>query len=64
MLTVSIWIMCEMLDNVCDINRGVYFLGDLNIDKKPNQRKAPDLRLGALLFTHSKFLGVKLTLIV
>uniref|UniRef100_A0A4W5NM05 Reverse transcriptase domain-containing protein n=1 Tax=Hucho hucho TaxID=62062 RepID=A0A4W5NM05_9TELE len=24
--------MCEMLDNVCDINRAVYFLGDLNID--------------------------------
>ena len=24
--------MCEMLDNVCDINREVYFLGDLNID--------------------------------
>ena len=24
--------MCEMLDNVCDINRGVYFLGKLNID--------------------------------
>ena len=23
--------MCEMLDNVCDINREVYFLGDLNI---------------------------------
>ena len=24
--------MCEMLDNVCDINREVYFWGDLNID--------------------------------
>ena len=24
--------MCEMLFNVCDINREVYFLGDLNID--------------------------------
>ena len=24
--------MCEMLDNACDINREVYFLGDLNID--------------------------------
>ena len=24
--------MCEMLDNVCNINREVYFLGDLNID--------------------------------
>ena len=24
--------MCEMLDNVCDIKREVYFLGDLNID--------------------------------
>jgi hypothetical protein len=24
--------MCEMLDNVCDINRELYFLGDLNID--------------------------------
>jgi hypothetical protein len=24
--------ICEMLDNVCDINREVYFLGDLNID--------------------------------
>jgi hypothetical protein len=24
--------MCEMLDNVCDINRDVYFLGDINID--------------------------------
>jgi hypothetical protein len=24
--------MCEMFDNVCDINREVYFLGDLNID--------------------------------
>jgi hypothetical protein len=24
--------MCEMLDNVCDIDREVYFLGDLNID--------------------------------
>jgi hypothetical protein len=24
--------MCEMLDNVCRINREVYFLGDLNID--------------------------------
>jgi hypothetical protein len=24
--------MCEMLDNLCDINREVYFLGDLNID--------------------------------
>jgi hypothetical protein len=24
--------MCEILDNVCDINREVYFLGDLNID--------------------------------
>ena len=24
--------MCEMLDNVCDINREVYFLGYLNID--------------------------------
>ena len=24
--------MCEMLDNVCDINREVYSLGDLNID--------------------------------
>ena len=24
--------MCEMLDSVCDVNREVYFLGDLNID--------------------------------
>ena len=32
MLTVRIWITCEMLDNVCNINREVYFLGDLNID--------------------------------
>ena len=24
--------MCEMLDNISDINREVYFLGDLNID--------------------------------
>ena len=24
--------MCEMLDNGCDINREIYFLGDLNID--------------------------------
>jgi hypothetical protein len=24
--------MCEMLDNVCDIHREVYLLGDLNID--------------------------------
>ena len=24
--------VCEMLDNVCDINRELYFLGDLNID--------------------------------
>ena len=24
--------ICEMLDNVCDINKEVYFLGDLNID--------------------------------
>ena len=24
--------MCEILDNVCDVNREVYFLGDLNID--------------------------------
>ena len=24
--------MCEMLDRVCDVNRVVYFLGDLNID--------------------------------
>ena len=24
--------MCEMLDNECDINREVFFLGDLNID--------------------------------
>ena len=24
--------MCEMLDNVCDINREVYFWGDFNID--------------------------------
>ena len=24
--------VCEMLDNVCDTNREVYFLGDLNID--------------------------------
>jgi hypothetical protein len=24
--------MCKMLDNICDINREVYFLGDLNID--------------------------------
>jgi hypothetical protein len=24
--------MCKILDNVCDINREVYFLGDLNID--------------------------------
>jgi hypothetical protein len=24
--------MCEMLDNVCDINREVYFLGDLHIN--------------------------------
>ena len=24
--------MCQMLDNVCDINWEVYFLGDLNID--------------------------------
>ena len=24
--------VCEMLDNVCDINREVYFMGDLNID--------------------------------
>jgi hypothetical protein len=24
--------MCEMLDNVCDFNREVYFLDDLNID--------------------------------
>ena len=24
--------MCEMLDNVCDINREVYLMGDLNID--------------------------------
>ena len=24
--------MWEMLDNICDINREVYFLGDLNID--------------------------------
>ena len=24
--------MCEMLDNVCDIDREVYFLGDLNMD--------------------------------
>jgi hypothetical protein len=31
-LTVSIWITCEMLDNVCDINREVCFLCDLNID--------------------------------
>ena len=23
-LTVRIWITCEMLDNVCDINREVY----------------------------------------
>jgi hypothetical protein len=23
---------CEMLDNICYINREVYFLGDLNID--------------------------------
>ena len=25
--------MCEMLDIVCDVNREVYFLGDLNIDR-------------------------------
>jgi hypothetical protein len=25
-------IMCEMLDSVCDVNRQVYFLGDLHID--------------------------------
>jgi hypothetical protein len=31
-LTVSSWIICEVLDIVCDINREVYFLGDLNID--------------------------------
>jgi hypothetical protein len=31
-LTVSINNMCEMLDSVCDVNREVYFLGDLNID--------------------------------
>ena len=24
--------MCEMLDSVCDVNREVYFLGDLDID--------------------------------
>ena len=24
--------VCEMLDNVCDIKREEYFLGDLNID--------------------------------
>jgi hypothetical protein len=24
--------VCEMLDSVCDVNREVYFLGDLNID--------------------------------
>ena len=24
--------MCEMLDSVCDINREVYFMGDVNID--------------------------------
>ena len=24
--------ICEMLDSVCDVNREVYFLGDLNID--------------------------------
>jgi hypothetical protein len=24
--------MWEIIDNVCDINREVYFLGDLNID--------------------------------
>ena len=24
--------MCEMFDTVCDVNREVYFLGDLNID--------------------------------
>jgi hypothetical protein len=24
--------MCEMLDSVCDVNRKVYFLEDLNID--------------------------------
>ena len=24
--------MCEMLDDVCDIKREVYFLGDLNVD--------------------------------
>ena len=31
--------MCEMLDNVCDINREVYFLGDLNIKWLPTQEK-------------------------
>ena len=25
--------MCEMLDSVCDVNREVYFLGNLNIDR-------------------------------
>ena len=35
--------MCEMLDSVCDVNREVYFLGDLNIDwfstSCPHKRK-------------------------
>ena len=32
--------MCEMLDSVCDVNREVYFLGDLNIDWFSAQEEA------------------------
>jgi hypothetical protein len=43
-LTVSIWITCVkcmiLLYLICDINREVYFLGDLNIIRLPSQEKA------------------------
>ena len=30
--------VCEMLDHVCDINRKVYSLGDLNIKLSPQEK--------------------------
>jgi hypothetical protein len=38
--------ICEMLDSVCDVNREVYFLGDLNIDWFSTQKEASHCNQG------------------
>ena len=37
--------ICEMLDNICESNRNLYFLGDLNIDWLSTQEKASNSNL-------------------